>query len=177
MSLAWPATAALVAVSAAAVWFDWRERRIPNALTVGAFIVALALRALEGWSALGEGLLAAGMCFLLALPFFLARGLGGGDVKLVTAFGAFLGTERLWPALAAMALAGGVMALAAMVRHGAVRQTFWNIYFILLALGRRTFRGWKEGESAPPVTLDSPGAVTIPYGVAISAGALYGWFF
>ena len=177
--LEWAMAGALVAVAAAAAWWDWRTRRIPNALTVSALGAALVLRAVAGLPELGGGLLGAGICFLVSLPFFLARGLGGGDVKLVTAFGAFLGPERLLPALAATALVGAGMALMAMIRHGVVKRTFWNLYFILLTLGRRTFRGWKTGdeEATAPVTLDTPGAVTVPYGVAMSAGALYGWFF
>jgi len=172
----WMSGGALVAIAIAAVWFDVRERRIPNQLTVLAFLIALFMRSFLGLPALGSGLAGAGICFLLALPFFLARGLGGGDVKLLTAFGAFLGLEQLASALLVTALAGGVLAVFAMVRHRAVARTLWGLYAILRSLGRESFSRWKRENPQARMTLDHPEAVTVPYGIAISAGALYGWF-
>ena len=49
---------ALVVVAAAAMWFDVRERRLPNALTVGAFGLALLLRMPQGLDPMVDGLLA-----------------------------------------------------------------------------------------------------------------------
>jgi hypothetical protein len=75
-----------------------------------------------------------------------------------------------------MAFVGGAMAMVEMVRRGAVARTFWNLYLMFNTLGRRTFTGWKKGESEAWVTLDTPGAITVPYGLAISSGALFAWF-
>ncbi len=172
----WLIGGTLAATAIAAVWFDVRERRIPNALTVSAFVIALVARSFFGLPALGSGLAGAGLCFLLSLPFFLARGLGGGDVKLLTAFGALLGLERIAPALAVTALVGGLLAVVEMVRRRAIARTLWGVYAILRSLGSRSFTRWKREEPHAPMTLDHPDAVTVPYGIAISAGALYGWF-
>jgi prepilin peptidase CpaA len=172
----WVSGGAVVAIAIAAVWFDVREGRIPNMLTVTAFVLALLVRSFVGWTAIGSGLAAAALCFLVALPFFLVRGLGGGDVKLLTAFGAFLGLEQLAPALLVTALAGGVLALIEMVRRQAVGRTLWGLYAILRSLGPTSFTRWKREEPRARMTLDHPDAVTVPYGIAISAGALYGWF-
>lgn len=167
--------AALVATVAAAIWFDVREHRLPNALTVGAFVAALVLRIPEGLDAVGAGLAGAGIGFALALPFFLVGGLGGGDVKLLTAMGAFLGPHRIWFALLVMALVGGVMAVVVIAKHRAFRQTAANLHAILTTFGARTFGGWKGRESGAAVTLDTPGVLTVPYGVAIGIGALTAW--
>ena len=167
---------ALCGVAAGAVWFDVRERRLPNALTVGATVLALALRALAGLDPLVDGLLGAVLGFGLALPFFLAGGLGGGDVKLLAATGAFLGPRYLWFALLVMALVGGVMAVAVIARHRAFGQTAVNLRAIITTLGARTFTGWKGEESESPVTLETEGVLTVPYGVAIATGALAAWF-
>lgn len=172
----WVSGGALVAIAIAAVWFDVRERRIPNTLTVAALLVAFLVRSFFGLSAIGSGLAGAGLCFLLALPFFLARGLGGGDVKLLTAFGAFLGVEQLAPALLVTALAGGVLAVFEMIRRRAVARTLWGVYAILRTLSPKSFIRWKREEPRARMTLDDPEAVTVPYGIAISTGALYGWF-
>lgn len=165
---------ALIGLALAASWFDLRERRVPNWLTVSGLAVALFLRAPGGLGEVGLGLAGAAICFAVALPFFLVGGLGGGDVKLLTAVGAFLGPVQIWMALFVMAMAGGLMALVVIVKNGAIRQTMANLHTIFLSFGRKSFRGWKGEGSA--VTLETPGALTVPYAVAISAGALWGWF-
>lgn len=68
------------------------------------------------------------------------------------------------------------MALVVIVQRGVTLRTFANIHVILLSLGRSTFSGWKGAEGDAPLHLEREGAVTIPYGVAIAAGAVGGWF-
>lgn len=164
-----------VLVVGAALW-DVRERRIPNVLTVTGLVVALALRAPLGLGSVSMGVAGAGIALVLSLVFYLAGGMGGGDVKLLVAIGAFLGPQRLGPALLVMALTGGVMAAWVILRRGAVTETAANLHTMWLTLGRRTFTGWKGEESEAALTLDTPGALTVPYGVAIAVGALAGWF-
>lgn len=166
----------LVAVCLGAAWFDVRESRIPNALTVSALLAALALRA-AGGAGLASGLAGAGVAFACALPFFLVGGLGGGDAKLLAAVGGFLGMERVFTALFLTALVGGLMGVVVMLRKRATVETMANLRTIFASFGTGTFTGWKrDGESRAAVTLDTPGAITVPYGVAIAAGALLAWF-
>lgn len=166
----------LVATCGAAVWFDLRENRIPNALTLGALALALALRA-AGAGGFVDGLAGAGVAFAIALPFFLVGGLGGGDVKFLAAAGALVGLERVFTALFLTAVVGGAMGILVMLRKRAVSQTMANLRTIFVTFGKGTFTGWKrDGESRAAVTLDTPGAITVPYGVAIAAGALLAWF-
>ena len=88
---------AVVTTGAVASIWDVRTRRIPNALTFGSAIVAVAFHALDAgamravpgaiaWSAAG-----CVVGFLLFLPLFLLGGMGAGDVKLLAAMGAWLG--------------------------------------------------------------------------------------
>lgn len=165
-------TAGLVLVAAAAAWYDLRERRVPNALTVGGLGLALALGALSGWGGLGAAAAGAGLALVVALPVFLAGGMGGGDVKLLAAVGAFLGPSELPVALLAIALAGGLLAVVEMVRQDAVRRTLVNLWIIVRGLGRNTFTRWKGRASGEALTVDADGAVTIPYAVAIAVGAV-----
>jgi prepilin peptidase CpaA len=162
-------TAAFVVVMVLAAILDLRSRRIPNALTVSGAAIALILRAPLGWDALGSGLLGLGLGLLLTVPLFLVKALGGGDVKLLAAVGAFMGPVNLAGACLLIMLVGGVIAISETVRRGAIRTTLINVGYLLLRLvspGRRYM--------AP--TLGSPTAMAIPYGVAIAVGALVWWF-
>lgn len=175
MEIATVATLAVVAALAAA--FDVRERRIPNWLTMGGLAAGLVLGALQGWGGLGGAAGGAGAAFAVALPLFLLGGLGGGDVKLLTAIGALVALEGLPVALLVTALAGGLLAAVEVVRRGAVKRTLknvWTLLFFLVTLPRKMFRAWKGEGPAAALTVHSPGAITIPYGVAIAVGGLAG---
>lgn len=167
----------LTATAAASVWFDVRERRLPNRLTVGALTAALLLRAVGGLPELGSGIAAAAIGFFLALPFFAVGGLGGGDVKLMAAVGGFLGLNSLPVALAVTALTGGVMAAVAALRRRALGRTLANLWMIVNEAGSKAASGWRQsGGSAGRATIHSAEAITIPYGVAIAVGGLAGWW-
>lgn len=172
----WVAGAVVVALGGLAAWFDVLERRVPNSVTVPALAAGLLIGAFGGWAALGWALGGAAFGFFFALPFFLVGGLGAGDLKLLTAFGALLGPGRLVTAIVVMGLVGGGMALVAMVRRRAVMRTFRNLWLLALTFSRKTFTGWKGEASETWLTLESEGAVTVPYAVAISSGALVAWF-
>ncbi|MDX1624433.1 MAG: prepilin peptidase [Gemmatimonadota bacterium] len=163
------ATVALFALVAGSIVWDVRERRVPDAFTVGGVAVALGLRALGGWGPLLDGVAAAGVGLLIALPLVLAGGLGGGDAKLLAAVGAFLGLAALPVALTVTALAGGVMAVGLATARGRLRET-------LVHCGRLLRRTVPFGHAPPARTLATPGALAIPYGVAIGLGALAGWW-
>ncbi|MGB0680502.1 MAG: A24 family peptidase [Polyangiales bacterium] len=84
-----------------AAYTDLRGGVIPNWLTVPAFglgLVATTLAALWHGSSLGWALLhtAAGVCACALVPFLMFRqdALGGGDLKLLAAIGAWLGPLR-----------------------------------------------------------------------------------
>ena len=97
-------------------WMDWRERRLPNWLTIGGAVVALAWRMGYGGmpSFLNGFAAAAGAGALLLLPFLL-RGAGGGDVKMLFAAGAIAGWDRLLNLLMLTSVAGLIMALTMLV--------------------------------------------------------------
>ena len=106
--------------------FRSRARRIPNALTLVGAAVGLLLRAPHGGAVVVDGAAGMGIAVLLALPPFALGFLGGGDVKLLGAVGAFLGLGHLPGALAFVALAGGVLALLEAARHHALKRALAN---------------------------------------------------
>ncbi|MBV4460504.1 prepilin peptidase [Pseudomonas sp. COR58] len=77
---------------------DARQRRIANALTLGAGALALACLLLTGRTWIGADAAQGGWAFGLALAFtlpgYLMGRMGAGDVKLMTALG--LATDGLW---------------------------------------------------------------------------------
>lgn len=165
-------TAGLVAIVAAGAWFDLCERRVPNVLTIGGLALGLGLGALGGSGSFGSSLIGAGLAFVISAPLFLVGGLGGGDVKLLTAVGAFVGLAKLPIALASIAIVGGIMAALEVVRKGAVRRTLLNLQLIFENLDREAFSRWKGRDSGEALTVDAADAITVPYAVAIALGAV-----
>ena len=138
-------TLCALALFAAAAATDARERRIPNALSVGLALVGLARIAtalVTGDAALplAADLAAAVGVFALAAVAFRFGLLGGGDVKLLAAGALWLGAASLVPYLLTTILAGGVLALL--------------------------FIAWKL------VTGGSAKGPSLPYGIAIAAGGI-----
>ncbi len=144
---------------AAACWWDWRDRRIPNALVVGTLLAGLALQV---FSPPGAGLFeaerrgglgvasAAGAALVMLLAglwLWRVKLFGAGDAKLLAAVAAFTG----WPGVVALLLltllAGGILAVTALLLQ---RQSL--------------AAGLKARKAASPARL--------PYSLAIAAGAL-----
>lgn len=101
-----------MAVGLTATVTDLRNRTIPNWLSLTALLVGLAARTyLYGSSGAADAGLGVLIGFAVFLVFFLLGGMGGGDVKLMAAFGAILGREQILTAAIWTALAGGLMAL------------------------------------------------------------------
>lgn len=163
------ASAALTALLAAAAWTDYRSRRIPNALTMSGLAAALVLRGIIGPAPIIEGLVGALLAFVLTLPLLMLGVMGGGDAKLLMAIGGFMGPRNfLWAGIL-IAIIGGMMAVVDAGRRGALLPVLYNCGQIMkhwATLGRR-------GANR---SFASVGALTIPYGIAIAAGALLWWF-
>jgi prepilin peptidase CpaA len=131
-------------------------------------MVGLLLRVSMGMGPLFDGLLGAGLALLVALMPFALGVLGGGDVKLLAAVGAFFGVERLFGGLVLIAAMGGALAIVEAVRRRALISTLAstvNLGKQWLLFGRPTAAA---NESSKPMS--------IPYGVAIASGSLVWWF-
>lgn len=163
-----PLSVVLVAVLVLAVWFDVSENRIPNWTTTGGLLVSLAARGIVGPEALWAGMLGGGLGLTIGILFFAAGAMGAGDGKLLATVGAILGLETFLWCLPLIGIFGGLLVFAVTIRNGTVIPTllrFRDLLFHFVSLGRIGDRR----------TLASPGAVAVPYGVAVAAGALTAW--
>ena len=159
----------LTGLVCAAAWLDFTTHRIPNWLTVTGLAAAMTLRAPLGSAALVSGLEGLGVGLAVALGLYALRAIGGGDVKLLAAVGAFFGFPAVIGALALMAVLGGAFALASMVRRGLLPMLLLNTVELV--------KSWRSlGRTGQLRTLESPGALTIAYGVPIALGTLIWWF-
>jgi prepilin peptidase CpaA len=116
---------------------DLRTRRVPNPLTlaIGAGGLAVAGRqsGLDGLLVSFAGL---SVGLALMLPGHLFGATGGGDVKLLAAFGTWLGPVAIATAFVYAALAGGALALAVTAHRRRLRiQDNTFAYAPAIALG------------------------------------------
>lgn len=154
-----------LATGAAACATDVALRRVPNVLTMTAAAAAVVLHvATGGWLA-GAWSVAGWLAGLaLFLPIFLLRGIGGGDVKLLAAFGACLGPGlAVWTGLYG-AIAGGLLALGVVVWTHTAARTMVNIGH-MLAVWRVTGLRPVEG-----ITLASSRGPRLPYAIPLTCG-------
>src|SRR5262249_22109493 len=146
---------------------DVRTRRIPNLLTFGGATCALVCHGLLGGTT-GLAMSIGGWLLGIALffPFFALRGLGGGDVKLLCAFGACLGPFVVLYVGFYSTLAGGVFAVVVALQARYLRQALANLKFLgtfWLTVGVMPVDG---------VTLDHKGSPRLAYAVPLLAGLL-----
>lgn len=157
------ATIVMVVMLAAAVVTDLRSGRIYNKLTVPCALAGLALGGVAaGWPGLGDHALGAAMVLAVVLTLSAAAGLGGGDAKLLTAVGALKGFHFAIWALLLTGVAGGVLALALMVRRRVVKQTAGNLIANMLSNAGGVRTDLAAGSAMGK----------LPYSIAIALGAL-----
>jgi prepilin peptidase CpaA len=152
-----------------AAWWDATAHRIPNKLTVTGLAAAFLLRAQLGSDALVQGLAGFGIVVLVSVVLYAVRAIGGGDVKLLAGVGAFLGSSEVLGALGLIAILGAAFALLSVIRRGVLPLLIFNTLELV--------RSWRSlGQVGQSRKLESPAALTIPYGVPIALGTLIWWF-
>lgn len=135
-----------ILVGLAATVNDIARREIANWIPAVALLAGFAWQiGRNGWIGAWYALAGAATGFAVFIVFYLLGGMGGGDVKLMTGFGALLGATRLLEAALWTAGVGGVLALG--------------------VLGWRTMRARWGGRAAA-----GPASESIPYAPAITLG-------
>ena len=107
---------AALGIAAVACATDLRRARIPNWLTLGAMVAGVAFHGLfAGGAGFGAAALGLVVGLVVFFPFFALGALGGGDVKLMAALGAWLGAAAVINVALFGALAGGVLAVVYLI--------------------------------------------------------------
>jgi prepilin peptidase CpaA len=142
-----------------AAWSDVKGMTIPNqySVAIGALFFGAWVSAKYGadgaaFGALSGHLITAAIMFAITAALFAVRALGGADSKLLTAFGLWVGLKGLAALLLYTTLAGGGLAIAAIV-----------------------IKRWRLCANAPEgswLAQIHGGASKVPYGIAILIGAL-----
>lgn len=175
----------MLAICIAASITDLRTGRIPNKLTASAMLTALvfwlivgllAERGLVGTGQAISGTVTASFLGLLCglIPFailVMLGGLGGGDMKLMGAIGAFSAHWRIVLDTTIYALlAGALIAIVLIIQHRRVRLTLVRLFGIAATKGKAISPD--DDASAPKV----PFAVAVLVGFAIAGAEHMLWF-
>lgn len=146
---------------------DLRHRRIPNVLTFAAAALAFVFHGTVGGL---PGMMSAALGWLagvaLFLPFFLLGGMGGGDVKLLAALGAWLGpADAFWLAIYS-SIAGGALAVVVSLARGYLTTALRNLGGLLgywSAVGPRPMAS---------LTLEHGNAPRLAFAIPMLAGTM-----
>ena len=153
-------TVALLCILILAVLKDTQTHRIPNVLTAVGIFAGLVLQALAGGApALLASLAGLAVGIAMLLPFYLVRGMGAGDVKLMGTVGTFMGPEAVVGAAAATLVLGALLGSGILAGRLLSRTGLWP--------------------NRAPLSLDSQPRESqsirkekFPYAIAIAGGSL-----
>jgi prepilin peptidase CpaA len=160
----------LAALTWAAVG-DVRSSRIPNILTFPLAVAGIAASFMTGhvltpWQAV-FGLLVG---FALPLPSFVLGAMGGGDVKLLAAVGAWVGPTGALIVYAASAIVGMLIVLAQAAMQGRLSALFRNSAVVAVNLVHLRELGANNAKTVGQScrSIDKP----LPYAVPVLIGVL-----
>ena len=156
-----------VAAVAVASTTDLITHRIPNKCTAPVALAGLMLQAwLNGLTGLVDGVLGLLAAFVLFLPFYMARWIAAGDVKLLMAIGSCLGWRLGVLASLSTLLIGAMVAFVFLLVYGDLLtylNRYWTMGKCLLRTGQFAYIPPEPGGSA---------MVRFPYALAIALGTL-----
>lgn len=155
----------LIPLAALVIYYDVRYRRIPNSFVLATLIAGLILNFAIG--GVRGGISALGGCvfaFILMFMLHVFGAMGAGDVKLFAAIGSVIGAQLVLQTFVVVVLTGGVLALFNILRTGIFRTTMIRVLQI--------FVGMLPGWQMPKFSVPADRRLTVPYGVAITIGAI-----
>ena len=150
---------------------DLWKFRVYNLLTLPALMAGLLVStALGGWAGLGASLLGAGFGLGILVVFYALGGVGAGDVKLLTAVGAWLGPFWTVHVFIASALAAGVYAVGLILARGGPLAVAVEILAIRQAIFEPSKLGRPAADIAAEVARTDRRRRLVPFAAMICVG-------
>lgn len=151
---------------------DLRARRIPNVITLTLLASGLLRAALfDGTPTFAQALAGMGVGFGLTFVLFVLGAMGGGDVKLMAAVGAWLGPWGALGVYAVAAVVGLVIVLVQAAASGRLAALFRNSGLIVVNLMHVSQVGVEHakatGQECRSVQKPLPYAVPVLVAVAV----------
>ena len=167
----WASQGLLAAVLVAASVTELKAGKIYNWLTYPAILAGLAFGAVRGaveagsaWDGFVNHALGFALAFGVLFLAYLLGGMGGGDVKLMGAVGAFLGWPAALYATFYSFLVGAALGLVLMVWRGQTRSVLRRLGVAIRLL---PVPGVRPEEAIPP------GSLQVPFGLAACIGSVW----
>lgn len=163
---------------------DLFYKRIYNFITLPAIVLGILLNAvINGSDGLTHSLIGIVLGFSLYFTLYMLGGIGGGDVKLMSAVGALIGWKLLIWSIAFSSVVGGAMAIAVLLKRRLFLITLQRIAYCILSLiiqtsntqtpNTRDTRNTRNTRNTRITNSSiSETAVRIPYGIAIAIGTI-----
>ena len=159
----------LVAMIAAAT--DLWKFKVYNVLTFPALFAGLAVSAwLGGIEGLKASALGAGLGFGTLVIFFALGGVGAGDVKLMTAVGAWIGPTLTFQVFLAASLAAGAYALILLFVQGGASRAIGEVLLLIYKISARDFKVQSEGSIESEVRRADRRRRLVPFAAMICVG-------
>jgi len=120
--------------------FDIRERRVPNWLTYGSVLCALACQVVGG--SIVTSLVGLAVCGFFGILMYALSRLGAGDAKLLMGVGAWIGPGLGLDVTLLMLVAGAGIGLILLLRAGRAAQMMRELWLSALTLSTAGARVW-----------------------------------
>ena len=165
-----PVIVTLTAVVIAAVIDIWKYK-VHNLLTFPLLLSGVVYHGIvAGGAGVADSVLSALFGMGVLIIFYAMGGVGGGDVKLLAAIGAWLKLPLTFWVFVASSLAAGVYAVVVILYSGRTKETWTNLRIIgyrLLAVGRHL---GAEDEIETEIGRDDRRVRLIPYAAMMAVG-------
>jgi prepilin peptidase CpaA len=167
----WPIWFLSIVLIVAAV-IDGMYLKVPNNITFPLIVSGWGWSLYSGGpSALGWSVLGTFVGFSLLYFLHAIGGMGGGDVKLLGAIGAWVYTEHVWNIFVATTIVGAIMAVIMVAWSGR-----WNHHFRQAIKIVREWCNVRNPDKLYDIATErKPSMLLLPYGIPMTIAAL-GYF-